>query len=100
MHLLMDESLVLMTVRDVNINAVLLGWAVMLASLSSRGRWTLPAALRYRKKKDPTWNCSQQGVWIIFGNQVHKQSAIEYLREGKHLYGWYLQNKASHNKTI
>ena len=51
--------------------------AVMSTSLTSTRRCSLPSEHRYSrlvrfngKKTVPTWNCSQQGVWIIFSYQV------------------------------
>lgn len=74
-----------------------------------------------RKKIVPTWNCSQQGLWIILSNQVmisaksHRCCVFQIyfwatqgechpvpLRsiEGRHLYSQLRPNSATHTKTV
>ena len=59
-HPSVDERFVFLTAQDVNINSILVSEPL------SMTRCMFPSALWCRKKIVPTWNCSQQGLWIIF----------------------------------
>lgn len=94
-NLLMDEMLVLVMGRDVNIDAVVLGLAVLLASLVSSP--LIPELMH-------TSFCSlKRAVGVILGlswvTGLRFLKLVLSLREGRPFYSWYFQNSA-HTKTI
>lgn len=103
-----------MKLRDVNINDILCGWAITLASFVIQTassypwvdarfhlhgyRWLVECSGEWKSFLNETWQNNVWGLaWVICSSCPERDIAVEFWREENNVYGWHLQNRTTQN---